>query len=130
MAFVSVAEASKLIGRHRNVLYRDYVATGKLSVAKDARGRIQIDTAELLRVFGSFVSVATEADKSAAMLQNEAKKEATDTVEKLRVEVGILRERLAARDEKIAAQAANLDDLRGAIKLLEHKRTKRHWWPF
>lgn len=130
MAFVSVAEAAKLIGRHRNVLYRDYVATGKLSVTKDARGRIQIDTSELLRVFGSFVSVANEAEKSAAMLQNEAEKEAADTVEKLRAEVEILRERLAARDEKIAAQAANLDDLRGAIKLLEHKQAKRRWWPF
>lgn len=130
MAFVSVAEAAKLIGRHRNVLYRDYVATGKLSVTKDARGRIKIDTSELLRVFGSFVSATTEAEKSAAMLQNEAEKETTDTIEKLRAEVGILRERLAARDEKIAAQAANLDDLRGTIKLLEHKQAKRRWWPF
>ena len=112
------------------MLYRDYVATGKLSVTKDARNRIQIDTSELIRVFGSLVSVANEAEKSAAMLQNEAEKEAADTVEKLRAEVEILRERLAARDEKIAAQASNLDDLRGAIKLLEHKRAKRRWWLF
>lgn len=134
MTFVSVPEAARLIKRDRKVLYRDYIATGKLSASKNARGRIQIDLSELIRVFGS-ASIATDAtEKFVAMSQTEtvnvAEKSPPEELEKLRAEVGILRERLAARDEKIAAQAANLDDLRGAIKLLEHKQAKRRWWPF
>lgn len=134
MTFVSVPEAARLIKRDRKVLYRDYIATGKLSASKNARGRIQIDLSELIRVFGS-ASIATNVtEKSVAMSQaetvNVAEKSPPEELEKLRAEVGILRERLAARDEKIAAQAANLDDLRGAIKLLEYKQAKRRWWPF
>lgn len=134
MTFVSVPEAARLIKRDRKVLYRDYIATGKLSASKNARGRIQIDLSELIRVFGSAGIATNVAEKSVAMSQTEtvnaAEKTSPEELEKLRAEVGILRERLAARDEKIAAQAANLDDLRGAIKLLEHKQAKRRWWPF
>lgn len=134
MTFVSVPEAARLIKRDRKVLYRDYIATGKLSASKNARGRMQIDLSELIRVFGSAVIATDVTEYSVATSQTEtvnvAEKSPQGELEKLRAEVEILRERLEARDEKIAAQAANLNDLRGAIKLLEHKQEKRRWWPF
>jgi hypothetical protein len=126
MAFVSVAEAASLVKRDRKVLYRDYIGTGKLSASKDARGRMQIEISELLRVFGSFSSVSAETQKSAAMPQIETGKETVFELEKLRQENAFLR-------EKLDAQAANLNDLRNAMKLLEHKKDpekRRRWWPF
>lgn len=124
MALVSVAEAARLVGRDRKVIYRDYLATGKLSASKDARGRMQIDTAELLRVFGQFVN---ETEKSEAKPQEETLQKLQLEMEKLRLERDFLREQLAARNE-------NLADLRQSLKLLKDLSQKekhtRWWWPF
>lgn len=130
MAFVSVPEAARLIKRDRKVLYRDYIATGKLSASKNARGRIQIDLSELIRVFGSAVITPDVTENSVAMPQTEtvnvAEKTASGELEKLRIEVAELRARLEEKD-------ANLADLRQAMKLLEYKKgqeKRRRWWPF
>jgi len=130
MTFVSVPEAARLIKRDRKVLYRDYIATGKLSASKNARGRMQIDLSELIRVFGSAVIATDATEFSVAMSQTEtvnvAEKTAPGELEKLRVEVAELRARLEEKD-------ANLADLRQAMKLLEHKKDtekRRRWWPF
>jgi hypothetical protein len=130
MTFVSVPEAARLIKRDRKVLYRDYIATGKLSASKNARGRMQIDLSELIRVFGSAVIATDVTENSVAMSQTEtvnvAEKTAPGELEKLRVEVAELRARLEEKD-------ANLADLRQAMKLLEHKKDtekRRRWWPF
>lgn len=130
MAFVSVPEAARLIKRDRKVLYRDYIATGKLSASKNAKGRIQIDLSELIRVFGS-AAIATDAtEKTVALSQTEtvnvAEKTLPGELEKLRIEVAELRARIEEKD-------ANLADLRQAMKLLEYKKdpeNRRRWWPF
>ncbi len=130
MTFVSVPEAARLIKRDRKVLYRDYIATGKLSASKNARGRMQIDLSELIRVFGSAVIATDVTENSVTMSQTEtvnvAEKTTPGELEKLRVEVAELRARLEEKD-------ANLADLRQAMKLLEHKKDtekRRRWWPF
>lgn len=121
MALVSVAKAASLVNRDRKVLYRDYIATGKLTVTKNGRGHMQVDTSELLRVFGAFGDETTNHDKAPHQeTVNETKLE----LEKLRIENAALR-------DKVETQAANLDDLRQALKMLEYKQPKtRRWWPF
>lgn len=51
MAKLGVVAAARAAGVSR-VTIRRYIATGKLSCVLDRKGRRQIDTAELLRVFG------------------------------------------------------------------------------
>lgn len=130
MTFVSVPEAARLIKRDRKVLYRDYIATGKLSASKNAKGRIQIDLSELIRVFGSSAIATEVTEKSVALSQTEtvnvAEKTPPGELEKLRIEVAELRARIEEKD-------ANLADLRQAMRLLEHKKDpekRRRWWPF
>lgn len=122
MAFVSVPQAATLVRRDKKSLYRD-IATGKISAVKNAQGRAQIDTAELLRVFGPF-QAATDATLSAVAIPLNATVDATHELSQLRTENEALR-------AQIAMQAANLDDLRHALKLIEHKQpARRRWWPF
>lgn len=128
MALVSVAEAARLVGRDRKVLYRDYLKTGRLSSSQDARGRMQIDTAELLRVFGQFKSENIETVKIETTPQKETIEKLHLEVEKLRSERDFLHEQLKAKDE-------NLADLRQSLKLLKDMRKdqtehRRWWWPF
>jgi len=54
MAVVSITESVKLTGKSRQTIYR-HIRTGKLS--KTGNG---IDTAELIRVYGEFVTPDTE----------------------------------------------------------------------
>lgn len=121
MALVSVAKAASLVNRDRKVLYRDYIATGRLTATKNGRGHIQLDTSELLRVFGAFDTETTNRDKPP---HSETSEETRFELEKLRIENASLR-------DKIETQAANLGDLRQALKMLEHKQApRRRWWPF
>lgn len=121
MALVSVSKAASLVNRDRKVLYRDYIATGRLSVTKNGRGHIQLETSELLRVFGSFDTETMNRDKPP---HGETPDVALRELEKLRQENAYLK-------EKLDAQAANLDDLRQALKMLEYKQApKRRWWLF
>lgn len=121
MALVSVAKAAGLVNRDRKVLYRDYIATGKLTVTKNARGHMQVDTSELLRVFGAFDVETSNRDIAP---HEETQKETNLELERLRLENAALR-------DKVETQAANLSDLRQALKLLEYKEPKRKkWWPF
>jgi hypothetical protein len=121
MALVSVAKAASLVNRDRKVLYRDYIATGKLTVTKNGRGHMQVDTAELLRVFGAFEG---ETASHTSTPQKETLDETRMELERLRIENAALR-------DKVETQAANLDDLRQALKMLEYKPQKpRRWWPF
>jgi len=52
MAQVSVSEAARLAGISRSNFYKNYIRQGKLSVTRDHQDRPQVDTAEVLRVFG------------------------------------------------------------------------------
>jgi hypothetical protein len=52
MAFVTITEAAKLARRSRRTLYRD-IDAGRLSKTVNADGGASIDTAELLRAYGS-----------------------------------------------------------------------------
>lgn len=122
MAFVSVPQAATLVRRDKKSLYRD-IATGKISAVKNAQGRTHIDTSELLRVFGPF-QVATDATLATVAIPLNETPDATHELSQLRAENEALR-------AQIAMQAANLDDLRHALKLLEYKRPeRRRWWPF
>ena len=54
MAVVSITESVKLTGKSRQTIYR-HIRTGKLSKTDNG-----IDTAELIRVYGEFVTPDTE----------------------------------------------------------------------
>jgi DNA-binding transcriptional MerR regulator len=59
MAQVSISEAARLSRRSRTTLYR-YKDEGKLSFSVDSQGNPVIDTAELIRVFGT---IELDSDK-------------------------------------------------------------------
>jgi hypothetical protein len=121
MALVSVAKAASLVNRDRKVLYRDYIATGRLTVTRNGRGHMQVDTSELLRVFGAF-DVETSSHDIAPQ---------KETPEDVKLELEKLRNENASLRDKVETQAANLADLRQAMNMLEHKQpSRRRWWPF
>lgn len=63
MAKVKLAEAAKLVGKSRNMLYRA-IDDGKLSATLGHDGVKVVDTDELLRVYGSFNSESVHEQRS------------------------------------------------------------------
>lgn len=119
MTQVSVAEAARLVGRDRKSLYRA-IKQGRLSATLGTSGERQIDIAELVRVYGDLRDTSDKQETVAAP-QHETQNE-TARIAALEAEVASLRERLGDKERHI-------EDMRNAMRLLEHKpAAKKSWW--
>jgi hypothetical protein len=127
MAQVSISEAARLAGCTRANLYKSYINQGKLSVTHDHLGKPRVDTAELLRVFGSLqgdsYSVSTDSQKLTADVASGDTH--TDT------EIKMLREQLEASKEREQWYRQQIGELTGELsntrRLLEHQRPAPFW---
>lgn len=110
MANLTVSEAAKLVNKNRSTIQR-YIQSGKLSAAKDANGVFVIDTAELVRVFGSDIETPIEIE---TVVQNE-----NDTA--LMTTIELLREQLKAAQVRENKLLAMLESEQEARRQLEQK---------
>lgn len=85
MAEVSISEAARLTGKSRATLQR-HIKSGRLSVGRDETGSPLIDTAELIRVYGSIKT--DDAPQAASMIQDD-----TATIAVLREQLRLAQER-------------------------------------
>lgn len=70
MSKVSITEASKLVNISRATMYNKYIKTGIISV-ESVNGVKQIDTSELIRVFGNIQHLDNKIDNAYTDLDNE-----------------------------------------------------------
>lgn len=129
MALISISEAAKLAGIARSHLYSQYINTGAISITKDSRGKPKIDTAELIRVFGSIQldigqNTRTPSEDDLGQETNLALN--TDAL----AMIELLKEQLAKAEERERFYQAQLAELTQTIKLLEYQPTAepRKWW--
>ena len=118
MTQLSIASAAKRVGRDRKTLYRA-IKEGRLTATVDTTGQKQVDTAELLRVFGELTPASDNGHSSATVTTPQ--RETPDTTAKLALleaELRHARELLAEKDARIAA-------LDRALLLLEHRQEPR-----
>ena len=131
MTMVSVSAAARLVNKSRSNLYATYIKPGKLSVVKNAHtGKPEIDTAELLRVFGEFTGQSRTDSATNEKIQNRTEGKDSEN-SALSVEVKVLRELLAAKDgqieearEREAKLWRQVEELTSTVKLIENKSTK------
>lgn len=135
MAKINITQAAKLAGISRTTLYNTYIKSGQITVSKDRKGNKQIDTSELLRVFGV---LATEQLDSTAERQGEQHL----TPDRDQIEQAVQLATLETENEMLKALIDELKEQRGldreqirslSTKLLEHHpapRQTRRWWQF
>lgn len=134
MAKVSISEAARLAGRSRSTLYEQYIKKGKITVERDFEGRKQIDTSELLRVFGSIQLPDNQTDNG----QDSSRQDRTpvpDSVNSvLQAENEALRSLLEVRDNEVQFLR---EQLSRTTALLTHQKDyqkpakgRRWFWPF
>lgn len=114
MAWHSVSQAQKLTGKSRRTLYRD-MASGRVSWRNDGNGHRELETSELIRVYGALVDDGTTERHSVAHYDGTDSNNAMlDELRALRIEVA---------------------DLKSMLLRLEHKEEKPYstsarWWCF
>jgi excisionase family DNA binding protein len=128
MAQLSISEAAKLVARDRKTLYR-LIKEGRLSATQDATGARQVETSELLRVFGEIKQPETlsetprDSRATVSMRQHETVNE-TVRVALLEAELRHARDMLAEKATLLAAKESQIDDLRHSLRLLEAPRSQ------
>ena len=133
MALISISEAAKLAGIARSHLYSQYINTGAISVTRDSRGKPKIDTAELIRVFGSIQLDIGQDNRTPekTVIQDSLGQEKTLALNTDALAmIELLKEQLAKAEERERFYQAQLAELTQTIKLLEYQPTAepRKWW--
>ena len=143
MATVNITQAAKLAGISRSYFHRKYVKTGLISISTDTNGKKEIDTSELLRVFGKLEDsqvhsevtcpstqkitpiVSNKTDHLVALDQLRRQLQETKESEQR------LRDEFLDRENWYRQQIEKQDD---KIKLLEHHQAEQFsqvkWWQF
>lgn len=147
MATVNITQAAKLVGISRSYFHRKYVKAGLISVSTDSNGKKEIDTSELLRVFGKLGGSQVHSEVTPPSTQQftppvstivNNKPDHSAEVEQLRRQLQEtkeseqrLRDEFLDRENWYRQQIEKQDD---KIKLLEHHQAEQYsqvkWWHF
>lgn len=114
MAVHTVTEAAKLAGVTRRTIYR-YIKQGKLSTVVTGSGATQIETSELLRVFGSL----SQPEESKVSTGSQV--EEPEYVTRLMAEMSQLRD-LVQRQQLLLEDKLETDRLREQMTGLQNER--------
>jgi hypothetical protein len=112
-AFVTISEAARLVGKQREILYRDLKA-GKLSwhLDPDTKKRA-LQIADLDRVYTLLpVTVTNEKQRNSDKTLHDETSKKSNVTDTLETEVAVLRERLTGKDDIVKRLERELGDLR------------------
>lgn len=126
MSQVNITQAAKLAGLSRSHFQKNYVKTGKITVSRDDRGRPQIDTAELLRVFGKLHHTEPHSVALSSTTQDHTPKSHTTHL----TEIELLKQQLKRAEEREQFYQEQIKELTSTVKLLEAPKYPRLWWQF
>jgi hypothetical protein len=103
MAIHNVTDSALLVKKSRKTIQR-YIANGKLTVTRDQLGNPQIDTAELIRVFGKLSQVSqNKISKKSHNVAPELSHQNDDRISKLMLAVETLQKTVTEQSEQIAS---------------------------
>ena len=129
MAKVNLSEAAGLVNVARSTLY-SYIRSGKLSVDKDHLGKPQIDTSELIRVFGVLQDNDKDNKKDTEITPDTVTIQSENAA--LRAENEVLREMLRIREEQLREHQEQESWLRQRLDSLEATllpgSSAKSWW--
>lgn len=138
MAKVSISEAARLAGISRPTIYK-LMNSGQLnftSVVKAGRTVKNIDTSELIRVFGTIENLPAATDFTVKPEQQITQLNSPD-LQHLQHEIELLQKENEGLKEAVTSRDEHISSLRQAMLLLEHKQGAQQplpppakWWQF
>jgi len=134
MPIVTISKAAKLAGISRQKLYLNYINNGILSIQRNAKGKPQIDTSEIIRVFGELKGDTDIHTKTPVGQENYSPQTQSLLleIERLKAENAGLKELSEERKNRIEEQSLRISTLESRFdRLLEEKspeKTKPTLW--
>lgn len=139
MARVSISEAARLVSVSRPTIYK-LLKSGELSytsVVKHGKSVKNIDTAELMRVFGT-LEVVNGGQSDTVKFDGAPTPVNSDFLQSLQHQVMLLQAENAGLKDAVNARDEHISSLRQAMQLLEHKQSTsdpqnvpaKSWWQF
>lgn len=139
MARVSISEAARLASVSRPTIYK-LLKSGELSytsIVKHGKSVKNIDTAELIRVFGD-LEVVSDGESDAVKRDDISTPVNSDFLQSLQHQVSLLQAENAGLKDAVNARDEHINSLRQAMRLLEHKQSAfdpqsapaKSWWQF
>jgi len=138
MAKVSISEAARLAGISRPTIYK-LMNSGQLnftSVVKAGKTVKNIDTSELIRVFGTIENLPAAADFTVKPEQKITQVNSAD-LQYLQHKIELLQKENEGLKEAVTSRDEHISSLRQAMLLLEHKQGAQQplpppakWWQF
>lgn len=139
MAHVSISEAARLASVSRPTIYK-LLKSGELSytsVVKHGKTIKVIDTAELIRVFGT-IEVVSDSKSDAVKFDGASTAVNSDFLQSLQHQVTLLQAENAGLKDAVNSRDEHISSLRQAMQLLEHKQSAsgpqdvpaKSWWQF
>ena len=144
MSQVNITQAAKLAGLSRSHFQKNYVKTGKITVSRDNKNRPQIDTAELLRVFGELHHTPPHTAEAHTTTHHHTPEAHTVEIEVLKQQLADAQQReqetkrraehqeqnFAKREEWYQSQIKNLTDTMKLLEAPKQEKYPRLWWQF
>lgn len=126
MSQVGIVEAARLAGKDRKTIYRD-IKSGRLSATTGTGGVRQVDTAELIRVYGDLRPLRPGVIGGA-----NPPPETPDVTAELRVDLAAARAELEQLRVRLVEKDDHIKDLRGTVRLLAAPKQPDNepWWKF
>lgn len=139
MAHVSISEAARLASVSRPTIYK-LLKSGELSytsVVKHGKTIKVIDTAELIRVFGT-IEVVSDSKSDTVKFDGASTAVNSDFLQSLQHQVTLLQAENAGLKDAVNSRDEHISSLRQAMQLLEHKQSAsdpqdvpaKSWWQF
>ncbi|WP_411695892.1 helix-turn-helix domain-containing protein [Citrobacter freundii] len=139
MARVTISEAARLASVSRPTIYK-LLKSGELSytsVVKHGKSLKTIDTAELMRVFGS-LEVVSGGKSDTVKIDDIPTSVNSDFLHSLQHQLTLLQAENAGLKDAVNARDEHISSLRQAMQLLEHKQSAsdlqsvpaKSWWQF
>lgn len=113
MSLVNISKASLMVGKSRKTLYRK-MKDGELSYKKTSDNKREIDTSELIRVFGDISQETVKGNKTSKHDENYQLDMALKEIEQLKTLID-------EKNKRIQEKENYIDNLQ---LLLEHQKPK------
>lgn len=105
MALLPVSKAAELVGLSRKTMYA-YVKSGKVSVSKNNKGSLLIDTSELIRVFGDLTLEQDSGGNTARqVVSHNSDQVLLEKVEQMARQIEFLTEKVVELQKQLALPA-------------------------
>ncbi|MGB1012410.1 MAG: hypothetical protein ACPGVP_22030 [Thiolinea sp.] len=130
MAIVNITQAAKLAGLSRSYFQRKYIKTGVISSTAGKDGQKEIDTSDLLRVFGEFKDTPEHSDSTVTSEHQYIPQSTPQYIPSVQQQIRLAE--LEVENRMLREQMDEIKDQHAKqIQLLQHiVDTHKPWWKF